>query len=61
MMTRMVMVAIVASLAVASAATHAPSMQRAALPTLASHNTLRLRGGIADEELAQEAAKIGKV
>lgn len=60
-MTRMVMVAIVASLAVASAATHAPSMQRAALPKLASHSTLRLRGGIADEELAQEAAKIGKV
>lgn len=54
------LLALVASLALASASTVAPTMQRATIPKLASQ-TLRLRGGIGDDELAAEASKIGKV
>ena len=59
MMTRVVIMALVASLAVASAATcvRVPSVQRAALSQFASHATLRLRGGIADEELAVQQVR----
>jgi len=56
--------ALVASLATTSAtANFASAAQRGArAPVLSTHQAnLRLRGGFADDELAKEAAKIGKV
>jgi len=52
--------ALAAMLSTASAATVATGITRATTTSIGANN-LRLRGGLADDELATQAAKIGKV